>query len=309
MRRMPLILMAAITAGAAGSAESQVIGLQAPPSGGPRADDVDVVDRVMSFDRNTDGKVEAGELIDRMQHLVRRGDANGDGALDVLEIRGLARTPPAATTATGRFKNSYQFPEDRWFPSRRHIEGVIDDLRLASGTRERALAVVDAHQAQVKAIEQDASAALLQEMAEILPPHLLSRFKAVVEGPAAKEIAALTSSSEGIRSHVSVFVFPTDLGRTVDSFGLTPTTSREARDAVDRYKAALRDRAPKQRSELVKRMKGVLTDEERENFGAALARRSAVEMGKAEFFVNGPVGGIVRGLPEVPPRPISSPEF
>src|SRR5262249_8203431 len=41
-----------------------------------------VVERIMSFDKNKDGKITKDELPERMQFLIERGDANKDGALD-----------------------------------------------------------------------------------------------------------------------------------------------------------------------------------------------------------------------------------
>jgi hypothetical protein len=56
----------------------------------------DVVERIMAFDRNKDGKVTRDELPERMHHLIALGDSNKDGALDKDEIRKLA-TRQAAT--------------------------------------------------------------------------------------------------------------------------------------------------------------------------------------------------------------------
>src|SRR5688572_12818856 len=59
----------------------------------------DVLARVMSFDRDRDGKVATGELSERMQNLVGRGDRSGDGALDESEIRLLATSQQFAARA------------------------------------------------------------------------------------------------------------------------------------------------------------------------------------------------------------------
>jgi hypothetical protein len=50
----------------------------------------DLVERLMSFDKNGDGKVTKDELPERMHALIEQGDTNGDGALDRAEIRRLA---------------------------------------------------------------------------------------------------------------------------------------------------------------------------------------------------------------------------
>jgi hypothetical protein len=49
----------------------------------------DLVERLMSFDKNGDGKITKDELPERMQSLIEQGDRNGDGALDREEIRRL----------------------------------------------------------------------------------------------------------------------------------------------------------------------------------------------------------------------------
>src|SRR5688500_6314374 len=58
-----------------------------------------VVARLISFDRNRDGKVVADELPERMESLVARGDRNADGALDAAEIRTLSESPQFVQTA------------------------------------------------------------------------------------------------------------------------------------------------------------------------------------------------------------------
>ena len=50
----------------------------------------DLVDRLMSFDANQDGRITKDELPERMQNLVDEGDTNHDGALDKAEIEALA---------------------------------------------------------------------------------------------------------------------------------------------------------------------------------------------------------------------------
>jgi Ca2+-binding EF-hand superfamily protein len=50
----------------------------------------DLVERLMSYDKNGDGKVTKDELPERMHGLIEQGDRNGDGALDREEIRRLA---------------------------------------------------------------------------------------------------------------------------------------------------------------------------------------------------------------------------
>jgi len=60
----------------------------------------DLVDRLMAYDKNGDGKVTKDELPERMHGLIEQGDTNKDGALDREEIRRMSERgrppgPPA----------------------------------------------------------------------------------------------------------------------------------------------------------------------------------------------------------------------
>src|SRR5439155_20703498 len=50
----------------------------------------DIIERLLSFDKNKDGKITKDELPERMQDLIAKGDTNKDGALDRDELRQLA---------------------------------------------------------------------------------------------------------------------------------------------------------------------------------------------------------------------------
>jgi hypothetical protein len=49
----------------------------------------DIVDRIMSNDKDDDGKVSQQELPENMQRLLRRADSNGDGAIDKSEAEAI----------------------------------------------------------------------------------------------------------------------------------------------------------------------------------------------------------------------------
>src|SRR4051794_26957434 len=80
----------------AGGGDAQPPGKKGPkkgPKGGFSAVTADqIVQRIMSFDKDNDGKVVADELPERMQHLIAMGDIDKDGALDKDEVRKLADT-------------------------------------------------------------------------------------------------------------------------------------------------------------------------------------------------------------------------
>ena len=68
-----------------------------PRDGGPRGGrgargvSIDtLVDHVMSFDKNKDGKVTKEELPDRLHYLIEMGDTNKDGALTREEVKAIA---------------------------------------------------------------------------------------------------------------------------------------------------------------------------------------------------------------------------
>src|SRR5262245_15041716 len=60
-----------------------------------------IVERILAFDKNNDGKITADELPERMQHLIALGDVNKDGALDRDEITKLATTLESFAGLTG----------------------------------------------------------------------------------------------------------------------------------------------------------------------------------------------------------------
>ncbi|HUR54813.1 MAG TPA: EF-hand domain-containing protein [Gemmataceae bacterium] len=62
----------------------------------------DLIERVMGFDKNGDGKISRDELPERMHALFDEGDTNRDGILDREEIRRLANRPPPDRDPPGR---------------------------------------------------------------------------------------------------------------------------------------------------------------------------------------------------------------
>ena len=228
----------------------------------------DVVSRMMSFDRNNDGKVEKAELSERMYNLMSRGDADHDGALDRTEILTLATAPAAAATGRGfQGPSGYSFADSVGLSSRAHIEGSLEDLRLVGAKKDQAQTIVKAY---VDGLEKSASADLLNEVGPLLAPQQLTAFKAALE---TKGRFVTLNGRNGERTQI--MMGGVDLGQRIDSFHLPPAQQQQARAAVDHYKARLRLAGP-ERSELLAQLNGILSAEEQDDFSAALERRPVV---------------------------------
>jgi hypothetical protein len=65
-----------------------------PPPGGRGADARAMVESVMKYDKDGDGKVSAKELPANMARMLREGDENKDGSLEKSEIETLSRRQP-----------------------------------------------------------------------------------------------------------------------------------------------------------------------------------------------------------------------
>jgi hypothetical protein len=152
----------------------------------------DIVERIMAFDKNKDGKVSRDELPERMHHLIALGDTNKDGALDREEIRKLANT---LATALGEFGGRPAFgPKLRVDGGVRVgpgpgpggvdiIEGVVDDLKLTGKKRDQAMAAVKAHQEHLRKVMDQARGDLLQKMKGILSEEEWKDFQAALDRP------------------------------------------------------------------------------------------------------------------------------
>jgi hypothetical protein len=238
----------------------------------------DVVARMMSFDRNRDGRIEASELPDRMQNLFTRGDSGRDGVLDDSEIRALATTPPtrAVTATAGGTPGGYTFGDRVGLSARSHVDGALADLMLASPVKERAQAIVRTF---VDDLEATAAADLLKEMETLLTADQMGAFRTAVGRQKAGPVVAINQMKVmGDR----VAFFGLDLARRVEMFSLQPAQRRAALAAVERFNERVRP-GDAERSALLMQLRSVISDEERDNFRAALERRPIV---KAAFTVN-----------------------
>jgi hypothetical protein len=157
----------------------------------------DIVERLMGFDKNKDGKVTRDELPDRMHHLIELGDTNKDGSLDRDEIRTLATKlsarpagpggagpiavpvgPGPGPGAPGGFSAGGAI---RSGPDA--AEGVVEDLKLSGKKKQEAMAAVKAHQENVRKLMDRARAELLETMRGILSEEEFKDFSAALDRP------------------------------------------------------------------------------------------------------------------------------
>jgi hypothetical protein len=279
MRRGLLVMLALLPFSATAWAQAQVV----PPTSQlfvspdhvvmARVSPALVVNRIMSFDRNNDGRVEKGELAERMQNVLTRGDINHDGALDGFEIQKLATAPRAQTH--GAFgSGSYGFADQSETSSRFHIEDSLEDLRLQSPRKEVALAAVAGY---VDRFEEAALADLLRDMEGLLAPEQLVDFKWAVKSQL-RRTPKVTSTGGANIPPANFVVRRTDLGQLVHHYGLAPAQNQQARIAIESYKRRLRLDDTK-RSELLVQVKDILSEEESGDLRAALDRRPMVANG------------------------------
>jgi hypothetical protein len=152
-------------------------------------------------------------------------------------------------------------------------------------------------------LEADASAVLLKELEGVLPPKQLDGFKRMLDRQMSSPAARVVNRPDG--STARFFMVGPDPKLMISGFALPPDHVRIALAALDGFKERIRP-ADAARAALLDELKGVLSDEERENFGAALQRRPLVKANQFAGIASGVLerrafpGGIAGGLPEVP---------
>ena len=278
MRRGLLALPGLLVASSMASAQVQVAATKVSPD--------EVVTRLMTFDHNNDGRVAISELSERMRPLVARGDRNGDDALDRSEIQSLAVAPLAvASTQNGRLvvrqSGGYSFGDFDSFSSKNHIEGALEDLRLASDAKERALPIVRSY---AETVEASAKTELSSRMEPLLSPEQLIVFNNVLNADQRRQTMLRTNTGDQ-----RVFVVSSgggNLTQRVDAMNLGPERTEQAHKAIDQFKTRLRLGDELDRAGLLAKLKGILNSEDLENYGAALARRPVVANGTPFFAMN-----------------------
>jgi hypothetical protein len=168
----------------------------------------EIVDRIMSFDKNKDGKVTKDELPERMQFLIERGDTNKDGALDRDEVKKLA-----ADLARDGFRGFDGFGGGRGgfgpggFGGRggfgppagfgpgpgTRADQALNDLKLNDKTKDKAEAIIKAHEESVRKLLDLARGDLLLKMKDVLSEQEYKNFKDALErqpGPPGPRVSA-----------------------------------------------------------------------------------------------------------------------
>ena len=208
-------------------------------STGAATNDVDVVARLMSFDRNNDGRIEKLELAERMHGLMARGDVDGDAALDSRELKTLAgaQQPPVERRVIV-IGGVYGFADENELSSRRRIEGALDDLRLATATRERAKAIAASY---AKALDEETVADLIAELDPLLTNGQFLDVVLAVDGRGRQ--AAQTINGElvvAVKRDVVKTPRGKELLRRIGGFGLSVQDQIAAEAAVERYDGRVR---------------------------------------------------------------------
>jgi len=237
----------------------------------------DVVARLMTFDRDRDGKVTSVELSERMHSLITQGDQSGDGALDISEVRALALTQRQFPIVGLRnLGGSYGFADGAGQSSRMHIENSIDDLRLAENVSQEAKRIAGAF---VDRFEGTAGAHLRQAIAPLVSaerlPDLESDLKSVASFQAA--IAMLGDDDRMAKVPIAATISNFSSQR-LSKYQLSDDQIKTAEAALETFNTEQQfDEA--RRDLLVAELSEILTSEESNDLRAALARRPLAKAG------------------------------
>jgi hypothetical protein len=165
--------------------------LAQPPGGprggrnGPGVSTDDLIQRILRYDKDKDGKVSKNELPDRMQHLLDMGDTNKDGFLDKDEIKALAERLNKDTPRGPGGPGGQPGPGGPGFgPPPGGPDGlarILEDLNLPEKTMDKADAIVRAHQRKMRRLMDQAREDLLKEMKPILSAEEFEKFKEALD--------------------------------------------------------------------------------------------------------------------------------
>jgi len=237
----------------------------------------DVVARVMSFDRDGDGRVAKAELSERMESVLADADTSGDGALDESEVRAAAQRPAVQSAVRGFQPGRYGFGDESGESSRLHIECVLADLKLADRESKEASAILKAF---LDDLDAKTRAELLETMADILPDLQLAKLKAALAPRSQVRTIAFT----GTNAPALLLI----VGNGHGGVGITFTEGEKLAGvaAIERFNQRQRLAEDADKRALLDQLDEVLTGEQREDLGAALSRRPIAKTGGPSLVVD-----------------------
>jgi hypothetical protein len=143
-----------------------------------------IVERLMAFDKDQDGKLANSELPERMQNLIAQGDGNKDGTLSKDEVKALAtklQREGFAVGFGGRGSRGDGFRGGRGGFGRSGLERAVDDLKLSDKKKDAAAAAVKTYQENVRKLTDLARSDLLLKMKDVLSDEEFKKFKETTE--------------------------------------------------------------------------------------------------------------------------------
>ena len=176
---------------------------------------------------------------------------------------------------------SYGFADDFGFSSRLRIDGALDDLRLEAGTRERAGTIAASY---AKALDEKTVDDLVAELDPLLTNGQFLDVLLALDNRTNKAKETINGALiVAVKSEVVTTERGKEMLRRIGGYGLSVQQQMAAEAAVERFDRRVR-LGEAERTELLAQLKDVLSDEERENLGAALARRPVVASGGVRVF-------------------------
>lgn len=151
----------------------------AGPRGGVSS--IDLVEHVMSYDKNKLGKVGKDDLPERMQHLVDKGDLNKDGYLDREEVQMLALKGQVGRGGFGGGgPGGFGGPPTRPFTAA-DAERALNRLQLTGEPLEKSRKALETYREASRKLTDERRADLVTRMKGTLSEEQLERFSKAVQ--------------------------------------------------------------------------------------------------------------------------------
>ncbi len=267
-----LLMLMSFAATASAQGGSALVGTRLVSGGQEARVSVDeIVARLMQFDRNRDFKLAVDELPERMQTLVVRGDRSDDLMLDAAEIKRMTSAGPEMPVLfkTPQF-GQYGFGDTSTLSTRTHIENSIEDLKLTPYANVEAKRISTVF---VDRMEATATARFRQALSTVMTSEQLAAFEGDLKRFANAATFQTTITTADGRKIVTA---SPDVSVVLVRHKLTPEQLQAASAAAETFKSDQQfDDA--RRLALAGELRGLLTEEERDDLRAALARRPIVK--------------------------------